>query len=364
LGEYQRALEHWRAAELLAERLDDRRRLSRMRGSMAQVFYTLGRHDEGVQMGLGALALADDLEDDAVRIGAMQVLALNYRSRGDYRRASQLQSDIAALREQKPSLVPARTHTALGGEFAYTLTELGSFREAMLHGEESMRLAQADGTVGLIGYASFYLGTVYLYRGLVIEAMSVLERSVALCESAEMHSLFPGAATRLAAAYTLDGRIDEATLLAERAVASGRTGERPMRATALGEAYLAAGRLDEAHQHADRARAGAVESGERGYQAWALRLLGMIGERREPPDLDEAEARYREALALAEELELRPLQAHCHLGLGKLYRRTGRLDEARRELTTTVEMLREMGMTFWLPEAEAELAQLDIGQPA
>ena len=54
---------------------------------------------------------------------------------------------------------------------------------------------------------------------------------------------------------------------------------------------------------------------------------------------------------------MRPLQAHCHLGLGKLYRRTGRAGEARAELGTGVEMLRAMEMTFWLPEAEAELAK-------
>jgi hypothetical protein len=53
---------------------------------------------------------------------------------------------------------------------------------------------------------------------------------------------------------------------------------------------------------------------------------------------------------------MRPLQAHCHLRLGELYRKVGRSDEARDELATAVEMLREMAMTFWLPEAEAELA--------
>ncbi|HZO25514.1 MAG TPA: tetratricopeptide repeat protein [Chloroflexota bacterium] len=59
------------------------------------------------------------------------------------------------------------------------------------------------------------------------------------------------------------------------------------------------------------------------------------------------------------DLEMRPLQAHCHLGLGKLYRRIGRPDEARAELATAVAMLREMGMAFWLPEAEGELAGPD-----
>jgi hypothetical protein len=49
--------------------------------------------------------------------------------------------------------------------------------------------------------------------------------------------------------------------------------------------------------------------------------------------------------------------ASCHLGLGKLYRRLERLGEARAELSTAVAMLREMGMTHWLPEAEAELAE-------
>ena len=54
---------------------------------------------------------------------------------------------------------------------------------------------------------------------------------------------------------------------------------------------------------------------------------------------------------------MRPLQARCHLGLGKLYRRTGCHDEARAELSTAVALLREMGMAFWLPEAEGELAE-------
>jgi Flp pilus assembly protein TadD len=87
-----------------------------------------------------------------------------------------------------------------------------------------------------------------------------------------------------------------------------------------------------------------------------LRVLAEIAATGDRPDIEEAEARYREALELAEEMEMRPLQSHCHLGLGKLYRRVGRREEARAELATAVAMLREMGMVFWLPEAEAALA--------
>jgi len=95
----------------------------------------------------------------------------------------------------------------------------------------------------------------------------------------------------------------------------------------------------------------------RGNEAYALRLLGEIAARREPPERERAEAHYRQAHALAEELGMRPLMAHCHLGLGKLYGKSGRRAEARAELSVAVDLYRAMEMTFWLPQTEAALAQ-------
>jgi hypothetical protein len=77
------------------------------------------------------------------------------------------------------------------------------------------------------------------------------------------------------------------------------------------------------------------------------------------PDIDLAEAHYQQALTLAEELGMRPLQGHCHHGLGVLYRQTGRAALARTALSTAIELYRAMDMTFWLPEAEAALAQVE-----
>ena len=94
----------------------------------------------------------------------------------------------------------------------------------------------------------------------------------------------------------------------------------------------------------------------RGICAWNRWHLAAILARAGDPD---AERTFHEVLAEAEELGMRPLQAHCHLDLGKLYGRVGRLDEARTELSSAVTMLREMGMAFWLPEAERELAEAD-----
>ena len=131
-----------------------------------------------------------------------------------------------------------------------------------------------------------------------------------------------------------------------------------LRVACLSESYLLAGRLDEASTQAQRALEFTCTHQERGHEAYALRLLGEVAAYREPPQATPAEAAYRQALALAEELGMRPLQAHCHFGLGTLYRKLGRAEQARTALSTALELYRAMEMTFWLPQAEAALAQM------
>ena len=81
--------------------------------------------------------------------------------------------------------------------------------------------------------------------------------------------------------------------------------------------------------------------------------------RRDPPDVAQAEAHYQQSLALAEELGLRPLQAHCHLGLGTLYSKTGQREQAHAELSAAIDLYRAMAMLFWLPQAEVALARVE-----
>src|SRR5262249_351014 len=127
----------------------------------------------------------------------------------------------------------------------------------------------------------------------------------------------------------------------------------------LGEAQLLAGCLEEAYTIAEGALAHAHAHQERGHQAYALRLLGEIAVRREPLERVPAEHHYRQARALADGLGMRPLMAHCELGLGTLYARTGQWEQARAELPTALTMYRAMEMTFWLPQAEAALIQVE-----
>jgi tetratricopeptide (TPR) repeat protein len=120
----------------------------------------------------------------------------------------------------------------------------------------------------------------------------------------------------------------------------------------LSEAYLLAGQVEDARACADRALTLTRKRGERGHEAWALRLLGEIAAHADPPDVKTAEEHYRQALARADELGMRPLIAHCHLGLGKLYRRLGKREPAQERLTTAATLYREMDMRFWLAKAE------------
>jgi hypothetical protein len=131
--------------------------------------------------------------------------------------------------------------------------------------------------------------------------------------------------------------------------------------TLQGEAHLLAGRVEQARLCVDRALALAATGDEHGSRAWTLRLAAEVALASGPEHADQARFCYGEALSLADNLGMAPLQAHCHAGLGKLFHRINRVSEARAELTTAVAMLREMGMTFWLCDTERELAAATSG---
>jgi tetratricopeptide (TPR) repeat protein len=122
---------------------------------------------------------------------------------------------------------------------------------------------------------------------------------------------------------------------------------------------LNSGEVEEAWQHAHQALDLARQQKERGEEAFALHQLGVVQAHADLLDALQAEAHYQQALVLAEALGMRPLQAHCHLGLGTLYATTGQRQQARAALATAIDLYRAMDMTFWLPQAEAALAQVE-----
>ena len=151
-------------------------------------------------------------------------------------------------------------------------------------------------------------------------------------------------------------RLREGEQLLERTAARGNVHFLGSRYERLGRAALVLGRLDDAQRLGDRA----VEYSPRqpGYAAHALHLLGDIATHPDRFDAERGETYYRQALALAEPLGMRPVVAHCHLDLGKLCARTGQREQAREYLTTATSMYREMDMPFWLKQAEAESQEI------
>jgi hypothetical protein len=104
---------------------------------------------------------------------------------------------------------------------------------------------------------------------------------------------------------------------------------------------------------AEQAVAMATRLGERGHLAWALRAGAQVEATARANDPERSTRSYREAAGLATELGMRPLVAHCELGLGRLDRRTAERAKAQEHLTAATAMYREMGMAFWLERAEA-----------
>jgi tetratricopeptide (TPR) repeat protein len=205
-------------------------------------------------------------------------------------------------------------------------------------------------------FADVGVGELYLIQGDLARAIPTLERGLAACRTWDFPSWLPWLASRVGAVYTLAGRVADGLPLLEQSVeqaaSMGWKADASPLAARLSEAYFEAGRVQDASELAARALDLALEHRGRGHQAWALRLRGEIASRRDPPDLDRAEEHYRQALALAEELEMRPLVGHCHLGLGRLYRRAVKQPQAQDHLTTAMSMFREMDMRFWLEQAE------------
>ena len=322
-----------------------------------------------MRVGSRALEIAGRLGDLRLRILATSCLAHAYYVRGDYDRVIELAAgNLGALPADwvyenfglsGPPSVWDRTWLVM------SLAQLGRFAEAAKYEAEAIRLAEPTQHAFTVAFAHFAASVLHLLRGDWAKARSLIEHWIAVLQTGNVVLQLPYAVGSSAWALAQLGetsealnRLGEGEQLLERQAARGIIGQRAWGYYALGRAGLLLGRLDEARRLADRG----VEASEGfpGFAAHALHLLGDIATHPDRFD-DESgsgEAHYRQALALAESRGMRPLLAQCHLGLGMLCRRTGRREQAQEHVATATTMYRDMGMTFWLEQAEAEMRQL------
>jgi tetratricopeptide (TPR) repeat protein len=367
LGEPGKILICLQEAQALAEALGDSRRLGGVAAHLLAHFVQMCEPDRALASGQRALAIATTLGDVGLTVVTQYLLGGLYRSLGAYRQAiellqqcvARLDSELLHERFGLPGLVSVQSRSFL----VTCLAECGAFTEGSVPAEEGVRIAEAANHPYTRTHIYWSVGFQALRQGNLFHAIPTLERALALAQEAHLRLWGLIVAAPLGAAYTLAGRTTEALLLLEQtvaqAVAIGYMWDHALWVVWLSEAYLLAGRLAEASTQAQYAFEFSRAHQARGHEAYALRLLGEIAARREPSEGELAVAHYQQAITLAEALGMRPLQAHCHRGLGTQYATIGQQEQARVELSTAIEMYQSMEMTFWLPETQAALAQVE-----
>jgi class 3 adenylate cyclase/tetratricopeptide (TPR) repeat protein len=362
LGELHKVTEHLGEAEGLARTLDDQRRLGQVSLHKSHYLWSTGHAAEALASAESAQIIAQTLEDFPLLVGATHYLGAICLTSGNYQQAETYLRQVVRL------LGVDRSHDRCGltgfpgamarGWLAWALAERGVFDEGIVHGQDGLRLAEAlDHPYSWVA-ASLGTANLYRLRGEVSHGVRLLERALALCRDRDIVVLSEAIAGFLGFAYAMSGQVAEGLRLLSKAPEAEKQYQTLLVAH-MGEACLLAGRIDEAMTFADRALTFARERAQRGYEAYALRLLGEIAARPDSTDAEAAKTYWCQAVAVAEELGMRPLVAHCHLGLGKLCSGTGDSAKAHEHLTTATTMYREMGMTFWLEKAEAALGGVE-----
>jgi tetratricopeptide (TPR) repeat protein len=329
---------------------------------MALVLRQTGDYNGAMAACQQALALAAEVGEIALQVQASVYLGQVYWFIGDFARAAALLWRTVEAADRGSGTSSTVWQIQAQAWLARTLSALGAFAEGRHHGEEALRLATLEGRGNTPIVVHACLGHLYLAQGDLEQALQVLERGLALCRASGNRTDLREIVAVLGSASALQGRLSEGRALLEEAISEGiRTGalhSRARRVAWLSEVCRLEGHGAEAWQHASQALDLARQLKERGNEALALYQLGVIHTHADPPDVAQAAAHYQQALALAEALDMRPLQAHCHHGLGTLYARTGQWEQTRAALSTAIEMYRTMDMTFWLPQTEATLAQI------
>lgn len=365
-GELQQMFKHLQEAETLAVALGDQRRLGRVAAYLTDYFRLTGERDRAIDWGHRALASARASGDFALQVMTNTWLGQVYFAAGDYQRAmglfrenvQSLEGELTLQRLGMPQPPAIHSRTCL----CWCLAEVGEFVAGVALGKEAVALAGSADHPLSHTVASSGLGWVHLRQGEADQAIAALEAGLEAVRAGNTPLWFPRIASALAYAYALAGRLTQAVELAEAAVAGGDSmqllGGRSLLLAYAGDVYLLAGRSDDARRSARRALDAATENMERGYEGWALRLLAETALRSDPADITGATDYARQALAVAEELGMRPLAAHAHLALGRSLAAAADPAGATHHLAAAVELLGEMKMRAWLGPARDALARL------
>jgi len=355
LAEREQIAGHMQTAETLARALGDRRRQAWIAYSMAHYHYMSHDQERAVEAGRRAIELGGG-DDFALEVAVNMVLGYALHTMGEFRPAidvlrkniDRLQGSLARERFGLP-VIPAVTCRE---RLVRCVAELGDFREGIEVGEEGLALAEEIDQPLSLTQMYMGLGHLFLRKGDLARAIPVLERGMAVGRQWQISLLVATLISAVGHTYVLLGRVEEGMPLLEEgfqmAESRGAMLGHALRVIWLAEGHLVEGRVEEARELAARALQLSRDHKERALQGWALNVLGDTAMAGEGPDIDGAERFYAEAIDLANELGMRPLLAHCRLGLGTLYRRAARREAASQSLAVAAALFDELDMPFWL----------------
>jgi class 3 adenylate cyclase/tetratricopeptide (TPR) repeat protein len=356
LRDFDRTFTYLQECQPIIERLGDRARLGALSSYLTQHFVRVDLLNEAIEAGRRAVAIAEEVGDTTLQGFTIENLGYAHVIRGDYAVASDLfRRNVAIFGRQRLRERMGNTFHAVYSRawLAFALGLRGEFVEGRARGEEGVQFADETEQLFSQVTARYGLGTLLVELGDVPAAVLTLERAHALAESG---TLLFGAAVRatLARAYALAGRFEESLALVEgiSTLKFDKGGMAILWTLSSSEAYLMAGRVPDALRLARRGLERTQHAQQRGLEAWAFRLIADANSQGDAPEVVHAADHYQMALNLAWELGMRPLVAHCHLGLGKLYRRTGDDAKTQEHLATAKAMYREMDMGFYSAQAD------------
>jgi class 3 adenylate cyclase/tetratricopeptide (TPR) repeat protein len=366
LGEFGAILERLGTAERLARTLDDRRRIGWVSCYLAGSLWITGQLPAAHARAEDAAARASELEDVRLAVAADFYLAETYFATGDYRQAAEIFGRSARSTDDElrrdPCGITVFPSVVARAWWAVALAKTGAFDDALACGYEAVRIAEEIDQPYTLLIAFWCLGSVYGLKGEFSRAVALLERGLDRSSGSNIALIASIVSALLGYTCARAGNPGRGLALLQEALAILEQKDlgwfNALVGIQLAEVCLLAARTEEARGFAERALSFARARGERGWVAYALRVVGEIMAHGETRNAEAAESHYREAAALADELGMRLLVAHCHLGLGKLYRESGKRKASHESFARATTMYREMDMRFWLEQAEAEMKGL------